>query len=296
MHFAYPLPWWLALMLAAGIGALTFVEYRRPLVPLSRVQRGVLIALRALVLAALVVFVFRPVAILPPLGARDAIVPVLVDVSRSMRLADADGETRIGRAAAILNRQLLPALNRQFQTELFSIGDGMRTATADHLTADARRTDLAASIDAVRDRYRGQRIAGIVVLSDGGDTGRHVRSRATAATGPPVFAIGIGAADGLRDREILGVTAGDPKLDHASVDLHVAAISSGFGRTPFQLRLLANGRVVDTRRVVPPADGSPVDETFVVVARCADADGVHGGDPGRRIGGRRREQHAAACS
>jgi uncharacterized membrane protein len=263
VHFAYPLPWWLAVMLAAGIGALTFVEYRRPLVPLSRVQRGVLIALRALVLAALVVFVFRPVAILPPLGARDAIVPVLVDVSRSMRLADADGETRIARASAILNRQLLPALNRQFQTELFSVGDGMRTTTADHLAADAPRTDLAASIDAIRDRYRGQRIAGIVVLSDGGDTSQASASHAAAASGPPVFAIGVGAADGLRDREILSVTAGDPKLDHASVDLHVAAISSGFGRTPFQLRLLANGRVVDTRRVVPPADGSPVEETFV---------------------------------
>ena len=264
MHFAYPLPWWLAVLLAAGIASLTFVEYRRPLVPLSRMQRGVLATLRALVLAALVVFVFRPVAILPPVGARDAIVPVLVDVSRSMRMSDADGETRIGRAAAILNRQLLPALNRQFRTELFSVGDGLRTATADHLSADAPRTDLAASIDAVRDRYRGQRVAGIIVLSDGGDTSQATASHATQAAGPPVFAIGVGAVDGLRDREVLGVTAGDAKLDHASVDLHVAAISSGFGRTPFQLRLLANGRLVDTRRVVPPADGSPIDEAFVV--------------------------------
>jgi uncharacterized membrane protein len=264
VHFAYPLPWWLALILAAGIGALAFLEYRRPLAPLTVGQRSVLAATRAVVLAALVLFVFRPVAILPPLGGRDAIVPVLVDVSRSMRLADADGETRIGRAAALLKRQLLPALNRQFQTELFSFGDGFGAASADHLSADARRTNLAASIDAVRERYRGQRVAGIVVLSDGGDTSLPGGSRVAAANGAAVFTIGIGAADGLRDREVLGITAGDPKLDHASVDLHVAAISSGFGRTPFQLRVLANGRVVDARRVVPPADGSPMDETFVV--------------------------------
>lgn len=264
MHFAYPVSWWLAVLLAAGIGALAFLEYRRPLAPISVARRATLSTLRALALAALVMFALRPIAILPPGGSRDAIVPVLVDVSRSMRLMDADGESRIARAGTLLTRQLLPALKREFQTELYSVGDGLGAAAVDHLTAAARRTDLAASLDAVRERYRGQRVAGIVVLSDGGDTSQTTATRAATAGGPPVFTVGIGAPEGLRDREILGVTAGDPKLDHASVDLHVAAMSSGFGRTPFQLRLLANGRVVDTRRLVPPADGSPIDETFVV--------------------------------
>ena len=76
-----------------------YLEYRRPLAPLTRAQRGVLVGLRVLALAALVLFLFRPIAMLPPVGARDAIVPVLVDVSRSMRLADADGQTRIARAS-----------------------------------------------------------------------------------------------------------------------------------------------------------------------------------------------------
>jgi uncharacterized membrane protein len=79
-----------------------------------------------------------------------------------------------------------------------------------------------------------------------------------------VFAIGIGSPDGPRDREVLGVTAGDPRLDQSSVDLHVSAVSTGFGRMPFTLRVLGNGQLLDTRRVVPPADGSPIDETFTV--------------------------------
>ncbi|HKB09934.1 MAG TPA: hypothetical protein VKD69_04735, partial [Vicinamibacterales bacterium] len=102
MHFAYPLPVWLAVVLAAAIAGLVFLEYRRPLSPLTRVQRGVLVAIRAAVLVVLVTFLFRPIAILPPASARDAIVPVLVDVSRSMRLADADGQTRLARASAML--------------------------------------------------------------------------------------------------------------------------------------------------------------------------------------------------
>src|SRR5713226_3700786 len=70
MHLAYPLPWWLALLLAAAIAAAVFVEYRRPLAPLTAIRRGLLAALRALTLAALVAFLFRPIALLPPAAAR----------------------------------------------------------------------------------------------------------------------------------------------------------------------------------------------------------------------------------
>ena len=115
----------------------------------------------------------------------------------------------------------------------------------------------------MRERYRGQHVAGIVVLSDGGDTGRSNNTSASAA-GPPVFAIGIGSPDGIRDREITSVTAGDQRLDQASVDLRVSASSSGFGRAPFELRVLANGRVLDSHRVVPSDGRSPIDEALTV--------------------------------
>src|SRR3954468_7631069 len=175
MHFAYPLPVWLAILLAAAIGAAAFFEYRRPLSPLTRVQRAALVALRAIVLAAIVLFLFRPMITLPPASSQDSFVPVLIDVSRSMRLEDADGQSRIGRAAAIVKTGLMPALGRQFHTELFTVGDGLGPIAAnglDRLSADARRTDLTGALTSIRERYRGQRVAGIVVLSDGGDTSR----------------------------------------------------------------------------------------------------------------------------
>src|SRR3989442_5830605 len=271
MHFAYPLPWVLAVALAAAIGAAAFFQYRRPLAPLTRGQRVTLVALRAVVLAAIVLFLFRPMIILPPAASQDALVPVLIDVSRSMRLVDADGQSRVARAAAIVKTDLMPALTRQFQTELYSVGDGLAPAAPaalDRLSADARRTDLAGALASLRERSRGQRVAGIVLLSAGGD-----RSRAGGAGqagggggegGPPVFAVGIGSPDGPRDREVLGITAGDPRLDQASVDLHVTAMSAGFGRAPFTLRITGNGQVLDTRRIVPPADGSPIDQVFTV--------------------------------
>ena len=274
MRLAYSLPWWLAVLLVAGIAAAAYVEYRRPLAPLTARQRGVLVALRVLVLTTLVLFLFRPIAVLPPAGSRDAIVPILVDVSRSMRIADADGASRLARATSILKNDLLPNLSQHFTTELFSVGerlDSVDASAIDRLGANARRTDLSGALAAIRDRYRGQRVAGVVVLSDGGDTGAGADAQAPSQDGPPVFAVGIGSADGLHDREILGVTAGDPRIDRSSIDLHVSAVSSGFGRTPFPVRLLANGRIVETRRVVPPADGSPVDEVFVLAPEPLNA-------------------------
>src|SRR5207247_5694950 len=233
MHFAYPIPWWLAVVLAAAIGAAAYVEYRRPLSPLTRVQRGLLAGLRVVVLGALIVFLLRPIAMLPPVGARDAVVPVLVDASRSMRLNDADGQTRIARAADLVRTHLVPALAPQFVTELYTVGDGVTPALVDRMNADQPRTDLAGALAAIRERYRGQRVAGIVLISDGGDTGAGASGRSGASGvsggsgGPPVFAIGVGSPEGPRDREVLGVVAGDPRLDQASVDLHVTAISSG---------------------------------------------------------------------
>ena len=270
MHLAYPLPWWLAVILAAAIGAVAYAEYRRPLSPLTPAQRGVLAGLRVIALAFLVLFLFRPIAVLPPSGSRDAVVPVLVDVSRSMRLGDADGQTRLARANALLKNELGVPLTSRFTTEIYAVGDGLAPAKTDALAADARRTDLSGALAAVRERYRGQRVAGIVVISDGADTesGRSGRSGGSGgsgeAGGPPVFTVGVGSPDGPRDREVLGITAGDPRLDHASVDLHVTAVSRGYGRAPFALRVLANGQLLETRRLVPAADGSPIEQIFTV--------------------------------
>src|SRR5829696_5893991 len=192
MHFAHPLPWWLALLLAAAIAAVAYGEYRRPLSPLTRNQRGILVALRVLALV------------------------ILVDASRSMRLGDADGQTRVARAGALLNNELGESLSSHFKTELYTVGEGLTPAKVDGLTADFRRTDLSGALTAVRERYRGQRVAGIIVLSDGGDTGGSRGSGGSSeagsagraggeAGGPPVFAVGIGSPDGPKDREVLGI-------------------------------------------------------------------------------------------
>ncbi len=266
MTFASFPPWWLAGLVGLAVVVAVWAEYRRPLAPLSAFQRSTLAAIRATTLLALVLFLFRPIVLLPPAGTRDAVVPVLVDISRSMRLTDAEGQSRIARASSLVQYELLPALSTSYRTELFSVGDSLAAATAGSLSARTRQSDLAGALTRVRERFRGERVAGIVLISDGADTGSAADAarQTLPADLPPVFAVGVGAAGGIRDREVVSVAAGDQRLDRASVDLQVSTTSVGFGRQPFELRLLAGGQLLERRRVTPSADGSPNDERFTV--------------------------------
>jgi len=263
MQFAVSYPWWTLLLLAAATVAVAWGFYAGAIVPLPRGRRAALAALRALTLLFLLACLLRPVRIVPPETASDAVVPVLVDVSRSMRLADA-GAPRIDLARDVMDRHVRPALDGRFRSEFWTFGEALASMDASApLTADARRSDLSGALRAVRERYRQQRVAGVVVISDGGDTGADEPAGVVDAGAVPVYAIGVGARRPPADFEVLDVSAGEPGHADSSVDITVAAVNRG-GTAPFDLRVLENGRPIDLRRVTPAGDGSPVRAVFTV--------------------------------
>jgi uncharacterized membrane protein len=272
MRFAVALPWWgYALAFAAAV-VFAWLAYARVAVPLSRSARALLTSLRALTLLLIVLFLLRPVQVVPAEGARDSVVAILVDGSRSMRLAD-DGTARIDRARAIAE-QLQRDLGSHFQFEILSFGESLARTEIAQLSADARRSDLTAALRSVSERFRGRQLAGIVVVSDGGDTtaqdvtgaGVAALSSGEGATVPgrvPIFTVGVGSAR-VRDREVVNFTAGEPLLSGSSVDLSVSLSTAGLGTAPVDLRLTENGRPLETRRVTPSADVATLHEVFTV--------------------------------
>ncbi|HVB38687.1 MAG TPA: glutamine amidotransferase, partial [Vicinamibacterales bacterium] len=261
LHFAYSFPWWALLLVVAAAAAFAWAGYHRPLVPLTRTQRVTLAGLRGFTLLLVALCLFRPVRLLPPHGSRNAVVPILVDASRSMRLTDATGRSRLQRAEALVRDRLQPLVGRDFRLELFSFGDRLEPAALDRLAADERASDLAGALNGVRARLRGQQLAGIVVLSDGGFTGAEP---GPARDGVPIYPVALGPSGELQDREVAGLTAGEARLDDSTIDLTASVVSRGFGRTPFDVRVLANGRPVETRRVVPVGDDVPAQQVFTV--------------------------------
>lgn len=269
MHFAAPFPPWFVVFIVVAVIAVAVLAYRRPLVPLAPSRRVLLAALRAAALAALALFLARPTILVPPATAGDRVVPVLIDASRSMRVPDGpDGRSRLDAARDILVDRLLPDLSRHFKPELYAFGETVAATTPEALVPEARHSDLAGAVATIEERYRGRPIAGIVLITDGGDTSA-AEVRRAGAGGLPVYPIGVGTANGVPDRELVGIVAGDPRLDAATIDLHVTAVSRGFGRRPLQLRLLADGRVIEARSLEPAADGAPVEASFTVLPNAA---------------------------
>lgn len=262
-QFAVSYPSWVLLLLAAATVAVAWGFYAGAIVPLSPRRRAVLAGLRACILLLVLACLLRPVRVVPPDTASDALVPVLVDVSRSMRLADT-GAARIDVARDLLEQHVRPALDGRFRSEVWTFGDGLAPVDATGtLAAGARRSDLSGALRALRERYRQERLAGVVVISDGGDTGAEEPARVVDASTVPVFAIGVGARQPRADFEVLDVSAGETAHADSSVDITSAAIHRGSGE-PFDLRLLENGRPIDLRRVAPAGDGSPVRAVFTV--------------------------------
>jgi uncharacterized membrane protein len=268
VSFANPLPWWALLIVVLAAASLSWLAYRTARIPVRR--RAILSTLRFVTLLGLVLLLMRPVARGGDSGASGAVVPVLVDVSRSMSIEDAGGMRRIDRAREILAGGLLPALSSQFRVEVLGFGAGLAPVAADALTASAPRSDLTAALAEVAERYRGRTVAGIVVLSDGGDTSQDGQASAAPVVAP-VFALGLGTTTVGRDREVLSVTAAEAVLDRSRVDLAVSAVSHGHATSPIELRLLENGRPLEVRRATPAADGIPVRETFHVTPNAGAA-------------------------
>jgi uncharacterized membrane protein len=269
MRFAVALPWWgYALALATAV-VFAWLAYARVAVQLSPSSRAVLTTLRALTLLLIVIFLLRPVRFVPADGARDSVVAILVDTSRSMRLVE-EGASRLDRARGVA-QQLQAALASEFQVDVLGFGESLTRTELAQLTADARRSDLTSALNALVDRYRGRQLAAVVVVSDGGDTSP--QETAQARRDVPVFTVGVGS-ESLRDREVVNLTAGEPLLSGSSVDLSVAVATNGLGTTPIEMRLSENGRPLETRRVTPAAERATLHEVFTV-SPAADRETVY---------------------
>jgi hypothetical protein len=104
---------------------------------------------------------------------------------------------------ALPKTQLVPALSRHFEVELYSAGDQLTPVTADAIKADASRTDLGGALRTLR---KGTAAVNSPALSC--CLTATTRYRPAEIRRPPVMAVrrsavGIGSTDGLRDRELL---------------------------------------------------------------------------------------------
>ena len=262
MRLAASWPWWVTLGLAAAFAVAAGWGYLRPLATLSGWRRASLTGLRLAVFLLILLLLARPVREEPATADRP-VLAILLDRSRSMGIADVGGARRLDAAVAALRDEVMPGLAAHVQIDLWGVGERLEPLDLETVRPEARWSDLTGALGEIEDRYAERRMAGVVLVSDGADTGAGVAG--PSAAGPTVFTVAVGAREPARDREVLDVRAGRPAAAGSAIDLAFSAVGHGFDAEPFDARVLEDGRVIRVVTVTPPGDGA-VTRTVVPVS------------------------------
>jgi uncharacterized membrane protein len=251
-----PLGWQMR-MIGVALALFTLLLAFRALRSETPRRRRLLLTLRTIGVLMVLMLFFQPALKLRNVTRLPNHIAVLVDVSESMGLAEqGSGETRAARAAALLLREQ-PELQRwqaQHKIDYYTFGDRLQPATAESLTdvahgghpSHADATRVREALAAVRQRYEGRDLAGVVLLSDGLDNGRLSASEASLGSGrdgkkdPPrdgrAVAFDADTRDFLRtlDAPVHTVAVGRPGLRDVAI-ARVLADPFAFARTPVEV-------------------------------------------------------------
>ena len=253
----------LAIALAALVPAL--VVYLRLRMRGRPRDRAVLVGLRIAALVIVVVALLHPVLVVSEAVPQRNVVGVLVDDSRSMRIADLNGATRADAVRHLLggrDSSLYAALAQKFVVRLFRFsGNGERVAQLADLSYDGVRTQVGPALEAARQELTGVPLSGLVLVSDGADNSSGSLTDAVMSLGArhvPVFTVGIGRERFTKDIEVSRVEAPRSVLEGASLVVDVMVSQRGYTGEKVQLIVEDGGRIISTQSVTLSGDGDAV--------------------------------------
>jgi len=253
-------------MLAVGVAAaaaiLALVTYRG-LAAASRMRdRVILSGLRLAALAVLAVCLFRPTLILKAAVPQQNFLGVLVDDSRSMAIADRNGETRSAFIQQQLNgpnAKLYAELSKRFVLRLFSFSSSAsRVASTHELKYGGTATHVGQALERARDELSGLPLAGLVLVTDGADTSDAAIDDTLAglkARSIPVFPVGVGQEHFAHDVQVTRVETPRSVLKGTSLVVDVVLSQTGYGGQTVPISVEDDGRIVATQDVKLPANG-----------------------------------------
>lgn len=275
--------WTFALALCATAILVPFIlQYRRIGPSVTSRDRWILGGLRTAAIGVLVFALFRPVLLVSTVVPRRNYVAVLLDDSRSMRIADAGGNARSTRIVELFGgaeADSLPgvddagalrrALEDRFRLRIYAFdSDATRIDTPEEMTFAGERTSLPGALDRVRQEMEGLPVSGIVVVTDGADNADEPLAEtllALQAAGLPVHTIGLGSERITPDVEVRRVELPRRALQGTTMIAHVILSHAGLAGRTVRLDVEDGGRIVGTRQVDLGADGEiPVQLQFTL--------------------------------
>lgn len=271
MSFTTAHPLWL-LPLCLALGALyAWVLYghrgegTRSFGPL---WRPVLFVLRTLAVAFLAFFLLRPMIRSTVREVRKPVVVVAHDGSSSLLAAGDTAALREQYAPAL--QQLVSGLSERYNVRTFTYGDAVREGI--HVEQDEVRTDIAAMLREIYDRFAGPDLGAVILDGDGiHNRGRDPRLEADRL-GVPIHTIALGDTTVRPDLVLRGVEANRVAYRGNRFPLVVQVEARHLAGRRSQLQVVRGGKVVAGTEVV--MGGDPY-FTRVPLLVEADVPGVH---------------------
>jgi hypothetical protein len=276
--FAFGAPFSLVVLLlaAAAIGVPAVMSYRGVRGKSTKRDRWVLGALRVSALIVLMACLFRPMLLLSAAVPQRNYVGVLIDDSRSMRIADKNGKARSDWVAQQFggpDSALLKKLREKFIVRLFRFSSGaQRVDSLRDMTFDAGETHLGSAVQQAREELDAVPLSGLVVLSDGADNSRAPiadQLLSLRARSVPIFAVGLGAEKFEKDIEIRRVEASHSVLKGGALVADLMVRQRGYAGQRVPLVIEDGGQIVSRDSITLPGDGDVAPIRVTVVASHA---------------------------
>ncbi len=233
----------------------------RTLRPVDRVVLG---ALRAAAVLLVIGCLLRPGLVIASAVPQRNVLAVLIDDSRSMRIRDETDTTRLRAVQRVFDdtSTLTKALGERFALRRFKFAShASPMGGAGTLQATGTQSDLARSLDDVREELAGMPLAGVVLVSDGADNGNSAYDDALLALRArrvPVYTVGVGSERFARDLAIERVNAPTHALAGATMLIEADVRVRGIGKERATVVAEADGRVVATEEIRAPEKGDVV--------------------------------------
>ena len=227
-------------------------------------DRAALATIRLAILALILVCLFRPMLVVKAAVPQQNFLGVLVDDSRSMQIADVDGQPRatyVRQEFGAVERGILKALSEKFTVRTFRFSStASRTTQEGDLTFSGSQSRLGAALSGVRQELAGLPVAGLVMVSDGADTADEALGEALLglkAESLPVFTVGVGRETLPKDIQVGRVSTPKTALKGTTLMVDVVLSQTGFDGQLVTLDVEDEGTMVSTQEVSLPDAGAP---------------------------------------
>src|SRR5262245_50091073 len=268
----------LGIVALAVIAIAALITYRGITTEGALRDRLILVSLRLALVAMLLFCLFRPSLILKAAVPQQNFLGVLIDDSRSMTIADKNGQPRtqfVHDQFSESKQPLFDALSQRFVLRFFRFSSSAdRLSSPKDLKYEGTASRLGPALERARDELAGLPLAGLVLLTDGADTSEGTLDEHLAglkARSIPVFPVGLGQERFQRDIQVSRVETPRSTLKGTSLTVDVVLNQTGFGGQSVPLQVEDDGRILSSQQVTLPRDGEATTVRVTFTAKDAGA-------------------------